>query len=66
MGALGRAQQSEVGDNNEVDDVLVEDAIFGVLQVEDVQEGSQDGDVDRAGSCLRVIFSSHGVEEISE
>ena len=33
---------------------------------EDVSEGAQDGDVDRVGSCLRVVFLSQGAEEISE
>ena len=66
VGVLGRSQQPEEGDNDEVNDVLVEDSVSGMLEIKGILEGAQDGDIDRVGSGLRIVFSSHGTEEISE
>ena len=46
--------------------MLVEDSVSGMFEIKGILEGAQDGDVDRVGSGLRIVFSSHGTEEISE
>ena len=66
LAALSRSKEPEESDDDEVDDMGVEAPIGWVVGVESVGEGSDDGDVDRVGTCLRVVFLSQGIEEISE
>ena len=45
----GRKEPVE-GDDDEVDDVGVGDAEFGMLSLEDVDDGADNGDVSRVGA----------------
>jgi hypothetical protein len=66
MEVLGGAEEPVEGDDDEVDNVLVEAAFFRVVEVKGVQEGSQDGDVCRVGSSGGVILVPEALEESSE
>ena len=70
-GALSRwlkvlcgTKQPEEGDNDEVNGVLVEGAMDGVVGVEDFRQAPDDGDVGRVGPARWVIVVSEGLEEI--
>ena len=63
---FGRLQEPEEGNNDEVDGVGVEHSINGVVDVQGVDEGLQDGDVGWVGSSGRFIFVAEGLEESSE
>ena len=66
VGALGRSQEPEEGDDDEVDDVGVEGSILRVIDIEGVDEPSQDGDVGWVGSACGVVVALEGLEERSE
>ena len=59
------AQEPVEGDNDEVDDVLVERSKFGVFCVEQVVEFSDDRDVCWVGSCLWVVVVSERLDKRS-
>ena len=65
LGILGGAEEPEVGDDAEVHNMLVEHAALRVLEVEDFEQGSQDGDVDGVSSCLRLVLVPQGQDEIN-
>ena len=66
VSALGGSQEPEEGDDDEVDDVGVEGSMLRVVEVEGVNEPSQDGDVGWAGSACGVVVALEGFEERSE
>ena len=63
---FGRAQEPLEGNDDEVDDVGVECPMFSVLEVEGVEEASEDGEVGWVGSSGRVVFAPEALEESSE
>ena len=46
--------------------MLVEDALFRVLGVQDILEVLEDGDVCRVGTCLGVVLVFAGLDKRSE
>lgn len=63
---LGRAQEPEEGDNDEVDEDGVEGPIDFMVGVEDVHEGADDGNVGRIGSSGWIVLGVEPFEESSE
>lgn len=63
---LGRAQEPEEGDNDEVDEDGVEGPIDFMVCVEDVHEGADDGNVGRIGSSGWIVLGVEPFEESSE
>ena len=65
--AFGRLKQPEESHDDEVNDVSVKSSIDGVLGVDDVIEGAEDGHIDRAGAGRRDggSSSSRGLERKS-
>ena len=59
-------EEPEEGNNDEVDGVGIEHAVNGVVEIQGVDEGLQDGDVGWVGSGGRFIFITEGLEERSE
>ena len=66
VGVLGRPQEPEESDEDEIGGVGVESALFRVLEVEAVRECSQHGDVGWVHAGLGVVFVGERLEEISE
>ena len=52
---FGWSEQPVEGNDNEVEDNLVEDAPFGFVQVEGVPDFLDNGEVGRVGSGLRIV-----------
>ena len=63
---LGGAQEPEVGNDDEVDDMGVEGPPLGVLEVQAVEQGFDDADVGGVGTSTWVVFVAEGSEESSE
>jgi hypothetical protein len=63
---FGRPEQPEEGEDDELDDVLLEVPEDQVIGVEHGEELLDDSDDDRVGSRLGVVVSFHGSVEISE
>ena len=53
------------GHDDEVNDVSVKSSMDGVLGVDDVIEGAEDGHIDRVGAGRRVVVLAELGEEIS-
>ena len=66
MGVFGGSEQPEEADDDEVAGDGVEDAPFGVVKVEDVDEAADDGDVGRVGAVLGLVFALESPEESHE
>ena len=66
VGVLGRAEEEEESDNDEVDDDLVVHSVPVVGCVEDVGQDLDEGGVGGVGSLFRVIFVLEALEERSE
>ena len=62
---LGWLEQPEEGHDDEVNDVSVKSSMDGVLGVDDVIEGAEDGHIDRVGAGRRVVVFAWLGEEIS-
>ena len=60
---LGRLEEPEERDNDEINDVGVENPVFFVIGVEGVAEGPHDGEVARVGSRGRFVLVFEGFEE---
>jgi hypothetical protein len=63
---FGRTEQPEEGEDDELDGMLLEVPKDWVIDVENREEFTDDGDVDRVGSRRWVVISFHGSVEISE
>ena len=66
MGVFGWSEQPEEADDAEVAYDLVVDSPDGVIEVEGVVEGAEDGDVGGVGAVGWFVFLSHGGHEIIE
>ena len=66
QGALGWSQEPEEGDDDEIDDVSIEGSILRVVDIQGVDESSQDGDVGWVGSTCGFVVAFKGFEERSE
>ena len=66
VGVFGRSEEPEEGNDDEVNDVLVEGSILGMVPVQDVVELSQYGDVGWVGTAGRIVCVSEGFEESRE
>ena len=64
MGVFGWSEQPEEADDAQVADDLVVDAPDGVLEVEGVVKGAEDGDVGGVGAVGGFVFLAHGGHEI--
>ena len=65
LGAFRGAEQPVVGDDAEVHSVLVEHSVAWVLEVEDVEQGLENGDVDGVGSGFGLVLFPQGGDEIN-
>jgi hypothetical protein len=54
------------GHNTEEEDVHVEGAILGVLDVKGIKQSPEDGEIGRVDSSCRVVFFVEGPDKISE
>jgi hypothetical protein len=63
---FGGTQEPVVRDNDEVDEMGIEGAVFSVVDIEGIQEASEDGEVCRVGPSGRVVFVAEAFEERSE
>ena len=63
---FGGSQEPPEGHDDEVNDMGVEDPVFGVGSVESFRERSEDGDVGGVGSGAGIVVVFHGLEERSE
>ena len=56
LGILCGAECPVMGDDAEVHNVLVEHSVPRVLEVEDVEQGTEDGDVDGTGASFGLVL----------
>jgi hypothetical protein len=63
---FSRPEEPVEGHNTEEDDVHVEGAILGVLDVEGIKKSPEDGEICRVDSSCWVIFFVEGPDKISE
>ena len=66
MEAFGGAEHPKEADDAEFEACPFSVAVFGVVEVESVSHGSEDGDVGRRAAVLGVVLFSDGLEAVSE
>ena len=62
LGVFTGAEEPEEGDNGEVDGDLVDESPLGVVSVEVVEEGPDDGEVGWVGPFAGVVLVADGAE----
>jgi len=63
---FGWPEEPVEGNDAEEDDVVVEGSKFVVVDVKDVVEGAEDGDVGRVGAACGSIFLFESFDKIRE